>query len=118
MRIKLNGIQRIGIVVSAIAFVGFAVAAWIFDVREKNDFYGYQLGMCYRILNLDNDAMQYIEKQDQREKQRSTNTDRYEQCKVVASNFHTAQFNASKSGIPILLAIEFFVILLGWLRGA
>jgi hypothetical protein len=115
MCLGLNGWHRIGIVSSVIWFIGFAGYIWIYSTRDASDFYGSQLGMCYTILNVDNEALQYIGKQEDRNKGQTANWTKYEKCRSDATAFfnHTADNNYK--GIPILLAVDFGTVLFGWL---
>jgi hypothetical protein len=115
MRLGLSGWQRIGIVSSVIWFVGFAGYIWIFSTRDASDFYGSQLGMCYTILNVDNEALQYIGIQEDRDKRQADNWTKYEKCRSDATALFYQMADNNYKGIPILLAERSFLV--GWLCG-
>src|SRR5262249_7324454 len=111
----LNGWQRIGIVVSTIWFIGFGAFIWTDTVRQNGEFYGSSLRMCTLILNANNEGLQYIGKQDERDKRQSANWAKYEKCQKDAEAFLNREYEEAKSGIPLLLAIYVGTVLGGWL---
>ena len=66
MRIRLNRWQRVGIVLSVLAFVGIGIYAWVFEARQRDRFYSTQLSMCYNTLRTQNDALQGLGTQEDR----------------------------------------------------
>jgi hypothetical protein len=111
-----RGWRRIGIVLSIVWFVGFAGFIWIWSNRERGDFYSYQLGMCYRLLEVNNEALQYLTP-DAAEKRRAENWVKHESCKSEASDFlrRRADEENSSAAIGILLAVDAATVALGWL---
>jgi len=79
--------QRIGIVLSVIWFIGFAGYIWIYSVRDASDFHRWQLDVCNSILNMDNEALQYIGKQEDRDKKQTASWTKYEKCQSEAGAF-------------------------------
>jgi len=114
MRLRLNGWQRIGIVLSVIWFIGFAGYIWNSSVQNNLNFYSYQLESCYTLLNLENDSLQY-KKEEDREKQRTVNWTKYENCQNKAKVNVDHQNETLYHGIPLLFTIDFGTVLFGWL---
>jgi hypothetical protein len=115
MRTRLNRWQRIGIVLSVLAFVGLAVYAWVFEARHRDRFYSTQLSMCDGTLRTQNDALQGIGTQDDRAKREAANQLEYEECKNEADATLRESFNASLQRMPLFLAKVFGLIVLAWL---
>jgi hypothetical protein len=84
MRIRLNRWQRVGVILSVLAFVGLGIYAWVFEARQRDRFYSTQLSMCYNTLRTQNDALQDLETQEDRAKRETANQSEYEQCKNEA----------------------------------
>lgn len=68
MRIRLNRWQQVGIVLSVLAFIGLGVYAWIFEARQRNHIYLQQLSMCDATLQTDKEELQYLGKEEDRDK--------------------------------------------------
>ena len=115
MRIRLNCWQRVGIVLSVLAFAGIGIYAWVFEARHRDTFYGTQLSMCYNTLRTQNDALQGLGTQEDRAKREAANQADYEQCKNEADATLRASFNASLVRMPIFLAKVFGIIVVAWL---
>lgn len=113
MKARLGGWQRIGVVVSIAWFLGFGGFLWISAVNQASSFYEFQFGVCLQVHDgaaaslrpTDND---YREKYEQIESQ-------YKRCKDKATNFFMKQADNNRAGIPILLAIDFGSVVVGWL---
>jgi hypothetical protein len=110
----LNGWERIGIVVSIIWFIGFGVFIWTDTVRRNVEFHGNSLRMCKLILDTNNQSLQYIGKQDERNQRQSANWAKYEKCQKDADAFLDREMETAKSGIPLLLTIDVGTIVVGW----
>jgi hypothetical protein len=115
MRTRLNRWQRIGIVLSVLAFIGLAVYAWIFEARHRDRFYSTQLSMCDGTLRTQNDALQGIGTQQDRAKREAANQSEYEECNNEADATLRESFNASLHRMPIFLAKVLGLIVLAWL---
>jgi len=115
MRIKLNGWQRIGIVMSVVWFFGFAGFVWIWDTRERGTFYGWQLKMCDAILSTKNESLQYLTKREDRDERADENAAEYLSCRRSAERLFLGEMNGRYGGIPILLAVDFGIIIFAWL---
>jgi hypothetical protein len=112
---KLNGIQRIGIVLSIIAFIGLGAFAWVVDGNYRTEPYRSELDRCYRSLSVNNEALDYIEKLDEREKRKSADWAKYEKCRDDAKPLFYARADPSRNGFQILLAVGFGLIVFVWL---
>jgi len=84
MRIRLNRWQRVGIVLSVLAFVGIGIYTWVFEARHRDRLYSTQLSMCYNTLRTQNDALQALGTQKDRTKREAANQAEYELCKNEA----------------------------------
>src|ERR1700722_2275797 len=115
MRRRLNRWQRIGIVLSVLAFVGLGVYAWVFEARHRDQFYSTQLGMCDGTLRTQNEALQGIKAQEDRAKREAVNQSEYEECKNEAGATSRDFFNTSLQRMPIFLAKVLGLIVLAWL---
>jgi hypothetical protein len=115
MRTRLNRWQRIGIVLSVLAFIGLAVYAWVFEARHGDRFYSTQLSMCDGTLRTQNDALQGIGTQEDRAKREAANQSEYEECKNEADATLRESFNASLQRMPLFLAKVLGLIVLAWL---
>ena len=87
MRIRLNGWQRIGIVLSVIWFLGFGGYVWIWDNRTKSEFYGWQLKMCDVVLSERNGSLQFLTKQEDRDERADENAAEYLNCRKPPRGF-------------------------------
>ena len=114
MRMRLNLWQRIGIVLSVLAFIGLAVYAWAFEARHRDRFYSTQLSMC-DPLRTQNDALQDFGTQEDRVKREATNQSEYAECKDEADATLRESFNAGLQRIPLFLAKVLGLIVLAWL---
>src|SRR5271168_1648114 len=94
MRIKLNGWQRIGIVLSVIWFFGFAGYVWTDSIHNVGEFYGWQLGMCVAILDTKNGSLQYIGKKEDRDAKSDANAAEYLSCRQNAQRLFFGEWNA------------------------
>jgi len=115
MRTRLNRWQRIGIVLSVLAFVGLGVYAWVFEARHRDRFYSTQLSMCDGTLRTQNEALQGIGTQEDRAKREAVNQSEYEECKNEAGATLRDLFNTSLQRMPIFLAKVLGLIVLAWL---
>ena len=95
MRIRLNRWQRVGFVLSVLAFVGLGIYAWVFEARQRDRFYGTQLSMCYNTLRTQDDALQGMGTQEDRIKREAENQAEYAQCMNEADAALRGSFNAS-----------------------
>jgi hypothetical protein len=102
MLIKLNGWQRIGIVMSAIWFLGFFLYQWNSRVTGVRDLYELESIACYEK------SSGYVEKQEDADLKR-------EKCRDKASADHDRNFGEAKAEIPLLLVADFVTVVLGWL---
>jgi len=115
MRIRLNRWQRVGVVLSVLAFVGLGIYAWIFEARHRDRFYSTQLSMCDGTLRTQNEALQGIGTQEDRAKREAANQSEYEECKNEADATLHKLSNASLHRMPIFLAKVLGLIVFAWL---
>jgi hypothetical protein len=115
MRLKVNKWQRVGIILSVIAFVGLALHAWVFQARQRDRFYNMQLSLCEDTLRTENESVQNIGKQEDRAKREATNQTEYESCKVEAGELLRTSFDSSYKTMPIFLAKVLGIIVFAWL---
>jgi hypothetical protein len=115
MRTRLNRWQRIGIVLSVLAFIGLAVYALVFEARHRDRFYSTQLSMCDGTLRTQNDALQGTGTQEDRAKREAANQSEYEECKDEADATLRESSNASLRRMPLFLAKVLGLIVLAWL---
>ena len=97
MRLKLNKWQRVGVVLSVLAFIGLGVYAWVFEAQQRDKFYSTQLSMCYNTLRTQNDALQGLGTQEDRIEREAANQAEYAQCMNEADAALRESFNASSS---------------------
>jgi hypothetical protein len=102
MRIKLNGWQRIAIVVSLIWFLGFFQYQWNSRVQGVRDLYELESIACYEK------SSGYAEKQEEEDLKR-------EKCRDKASADHDHNFGEARAEIPWLLAADLVTVVFGWL---
>jgi hypothetical protein len=117
MGTKGRGWRRIGIVLSVIWFVGFFAWVWTNDVQQKSEFAAHQVNGCYLILSADNESLQYIKDENERETRSAANWRKYHDCEDRVWAFFTTEVQASHSAaaLAILLAIDLAAVLIGWL---
>ena len=94
MRLKLNKWQRVGVVLSVLAFVGLGIYAWVFEARQRDSFYSTQLSMCYNTLRTQDDALQGLGTQEDRIEREAANQAEYAQCMNEADAALRESFNA------------------------
>ena len=115
MRLKLKTWQRIGIVLSVLAFVGLGVYAWVFEAQHREQFYRWRLSMCDATLQIENKSLQHIGKEEDRDQREAAIQADHERCKGEAvANLHES-YDASVRRLPIFLAKVFGLIILAWL---
>ena len=115
MGLKLNKWQRVGIILSVIAFVGLALQAWVFQARQRDQFYTMQLILCEDTLRTENEQAQNVGKREDRAKREATNQTEYESCKVEAAELLRTSFDSSYKTMPIFLAKVLAIIIFAWL---
>ena len=106
---KLNGWQRIGIVLSIVWFIGFAAFIWSYSVGRTGDFYGHQLDLCKAILDMNNED---VAASDPRW---AINWANYEKCNDQARELFYSLSDENRRGIPLLLGVDLGIIAFGWL---
>jgi hypothetical protein len=79
------------------------------------NFYQFQLNTCLQTLNMANDSLQYIHNRSDRDKRQAANWTRYERCQSKATMFLNQEVDKAYRTVPILLAVDFGVILFFWL---
>ena len=115
MRLKLNKWQRVGVVLSVLAFVGLGIYAWVFEARQRDRFYSTQLSMCYNTLRTQDDALQGMGIQEDRIEREAANQGEYAQCMKEADAALRESFSASLERMPIFLAKVLGIIVVAWL---
>ena len=115
MRIRLNRWQRVGIVLSVLAFVGIGIYTWVFEARHRDRLYSTQLSMCYNTLRTQNDALQALGTQKDRTKSEAANQAEYELCKNEADATLRKSLDASLERMPIFLSKVLGIIVIAWL---
>jgi hypothetical protein len=106
---KLNGWQRIGIVLSIVWFIGFAAFVWVSERQRIGDFYERQLGLCKAILDMDNEN---VAANDPRW---TVNWADYDKCNDHARELFYSSHEDTRKRVPMLLAVDLGMIALGWL---
>jgi hypothetical protein len=115
MRIRLNSWQRVGIVLSVLAFVGLGVYAWVFEARQRDHSYFRQLSMCDATLQTDNELLRDIGKGEDQDRREAAIQAEHEDCKSEAAATFRESFDASLKRMPLFLAKVLGLIVLGWL---
>jgi hypothetical protein len=115
MRIRLNRWQRVGIVLSVLAFVGIGIYAWTFEARHRDDFSITQLTMCYNTLRTQNDSLQGLGSQEDRAKREVEHQAEYAQCMSEADATLRETADADLKRMPIFLATVLGLIVIAWL---
>ena len=115
MRIRLNRWQRVAIVLSVLAFVGMGLYAWVFEARQRDHFYLLQLSMCNATLQMENDLLRDIGKEEDRDKRQAAVQAENESCKSEAPATLRKSFHASLERMPLFLATVLGLIVLAWL---
>ena len=101
MRIRLSAWQRIGIVLSALAFVGLGVYVWLFEARHREHFYHWRLSMCDATLQIENESLQHIKKEEERDQREAAIQADHERCKGQAvANLHES-YDAGSAVCPL-----------------
>jgi hypothetical protein len=115
MRIKLDGWQRIGILLSVLAVVGLAAYAWVFQARQRDHFYSMQLSLCNATIETEKGLLQYLGKEEVRAQRAAEFEAEYVGCKNEAGELLARSFNASLRHMPIFLAKVLAIIVFAWL---
>jgi hypothetical protein len=110
-----KGWRRIGIALSVIWFVGYGGYMWFWSTGHNADFYGSQLRMCYAILDVDNETLQYTRTDEERGKKAVENQAKFEKCRSDAEKLFLSAAGQMYRGIPILLGIDLMTVGIGWL---
>lgn len=116
MRInRARGWRRIGIALSVIWLLGFGFFLWSNEIGNINDNYSWQLKMCYAGENIRIDSMQYAKDEQERQKRWAENETKNKECEAQASAFRKQKIHGLYGVRPILLAVDFGTVLVGWL---
>jgi len=115
MREQLIELRPIGIAVSVIWFFGFAGYLWVDSNNRNADFYAAIVHMCDSALHINNQSLQHLETEDERARRESANVDKSAKCRDDAGKVSRQSANGNRKGIPILLAISFGTVVVGWL---
>ena len=99
MRIKLNGWQRVGIVLSVIWFVGF----WFYSAREPTPAADAQLKLCF--TEFEND------------KYSSETSKRFDDCLRTANAKRFIEMYQFRKDIPGIIVADVVTIIIGWFVG-
>ena len=112
---KLSGWQRIGIVVSVIWFVGFA--GYVVAHRQDEALYDKLLLTCAEGLQRDVALSEYAETAEAFERRRQEYGNKYSKClnDAHASSFRFGLSNDPLQAIPLILAVDLGMIVIGWL---
>ena len=105
----LTGWQRIGVILSALWFVGFGVFLFEHEMSERNSFLDWQLGNCLKIAEMRREPLQPddpVHAQIMRD---------LRNCTDRASDFFTEQVGKLWSNIWVLLLVDVATIVLAWL---
>jgi hypothetical protein len=111
---RARGWRRIGIVVSVVWFIAFAAYVWSDSNLRNGDFYSSQLRMCYTILDVANESLQYARTPEERDKRSSENRAKYEKCNADAKALFFSEADQLYKGIPIILGVDLATIAIGW----
>jgi hypothetical protein len=114
MGLKLNW-QRIGIILSVIVFIGFGIYAWIFEAQYRDRHYTMQLSLCKETLETEDQSLQYIGRQEDRDKMEAANQADYQRCKSEADEAFSKSLDASRKGMPLFLAKVLGIMVSAWL---
>jgi hypothetical protein len=112
---KLSGIQRIGIVLSVIAFIGFTAFVWIWGKTEAEQFMLARTRVCFSTFTSKRDAAPRNESAADAEKRAAANQSELDRCDKQAFDAEVRHYEETSKGFPILLAAELAVIVFGWL---
>ena len=112
---KARGWQRIGIILSVIWFVGFGGFLWTKSVDEIIAPYRYELESCHRVLDMDNDRLQYITDPDQRDKKLNDNFAKLHKCEADAKQQWESTRPDDRQVVAGVVAVDIVSIILGWL---
>ncbi len=115
MRITLGRWQRIGIVLSVLAFVGIGLYAWTFEARHRDHIYQLQLSTCDATQRIANEELQSLGNDGDRERRKAAIQKDYETCKTEAAAKLQSAFDVSLRRLPIFLATVLVLIVLAWL---
>ena len=112
---KLSGWQRIGIVVSVIWFVGFA--GYVVANRQDDALYDKLLLTCAEGLQRDVALSETAKTAEEREQRRQEYGNKYSKCMNDAhvSSFRFGLSNDPLQAIPLVLAVDLGMIVIGWL---
>jgi hypothetical protein len=100
MSIRLEGWRAVGLVLSILWFVGFAAWGWNDSIEQNRHKFTAGLNDCYRS-----------------ETQRPSDTDwtQFRECLDKEKALFAQEFESNRRSIPILLAIDLFIIVMAWL---
>ncbi len=116
MRIRFNGWQRIGIVLSIMWLVGFTAHMWNVEAKRATNFYGYEWKMCAIIAENELKSLLSGRYEEDWVKQSAQIDAEAKKCRDSAEAYFNKSINDRiYKSIPIWLAESFGIIVLGWL---
>jgi hypothetical protein len=96
-------------------FFGFAGYLWVDSNNRNANVYAATVHMCDSTLHNDNQSLQHLETEDERARGESANVDKNARCRDDAEKVFHQSANDILKRIPIMLAISFATVVVGWL---
>lgn len=100
---------------SVIWFLGFGLFLWHTAVNDAVAPYTLNLDTCYRILNIDNDALQFISDPSERDKKQAANWQKYKNCQSQAREDWERGRPDDRLQAAVVVGVDLVTIGFGWL---
>ncbi len=114
MVFHLSGWQRIGVILSALWFVGFGVFMFEHEMSGHSTFWDWQLDICVKIAEMQREPLQPTHPTDYARRDAQIQRD-LKNCSDRASDFFTEQSGKLWSNIWVLLLVDAATIVLAWM---
>jgi len=113
VKVRLGGWQRIGVIISIVWFLGWGAFLWIDAVNQNANLFKVQFGICMQVHD---DAIGLLRPAEKNYRERSEQIESdFKRCKDKAENLFIKQAANNRADIPILLAVDFGSVVIGWL---
>jgi len=112
---RARGWRRIGLILSVIWFLGFGLFLWQRTVEDIVQPYSDTLKTCGEILDIDNEALQYLRTVEEIDRRQSANFAKYKKCQTDAEVTWNNTLPSNWLTLAVVVGVDLVTIALGWL---
>ena len=114
MQIRLNGWQGIGILVSSVWLICFAVY-FLYYAQDTNRYFREARKSCDSVLQSNNDVAILIERTEDRVSQIAENRAKWTKCRNDARKLRYLTIGDAYQRVPLLFVVDIGTVAFGWL---